>query len=310
MDNLDLSVIILSFNTKDITDECLIRLQVAVDRCQKKMGNHGSSNKIEVIVLDNDSKDGSVDMIESKHKWVKLIKSKVNTGYSKGNNIAFKKTKTKYILFLNSDVFLEQDTLVKALEYFGDHDNCDVLGPKLVYGNGKFQPSAGNLPNPFNTICWILGISLIPIVREFTYPFHPNYSGFFRKEKQVGWVTGAFFMIKKEVYKRVGGFDENIFMYTDEVDFCKRITNLGYKVWYVPNILVTHLHGASSKSDPSFAITSELKGLRVYFKKYYLGAYPLVKFSMTLGLILRVIAFSFLGKTNRARAYVEGLGVI
>lgn len=305
MDNLDLSVIILSYNTKDVTNEGLSTLQVAVDRCQRKMGN-----KIEVVVLDNASSDRSVEMIESKHRWVKLIKSKVNTGYSKGNNIAFKKCKYPYILLLNSDVFLETNCLIKSLEYFRDYPECDVLGPKLVYGDGRFQPSAGNLPNPFNTICWILGLSLVPIVREFTNPFHPNYPGFFNAVKQVGWVTGAFFMIKKEVYKKISGFDETIFMYTDEVDFCKRLANLEYKVWYVPTISVTHLHGASSKSDPSFAIISELKGLKVYFNKYYKSSYHLVKLFMTLGLILRILAFSLLGKTKRARAYVEGLGVV
>lgn len=305
MSSSDLSVIILSYNTKDITDECLSRLQVAVDRCQRKLGN-----KIEVIVLDNASKDGSAEMIENKHKWVRLIKSKVNTGYSKGNNIAFKKTSFPYILLLNSDVFLEEDSLTKSLEYFRDHPDFDVLGPKLVYGNGKFQPSAGNLPTPANTIFWILGISLIPYIRELTSPFHPNYPNFFKSVKQVGWVTGAFFALKKDVYKKVGGFDESIFMYMDEVDFCKRIKNLGYKIWYVPDISVVHLHGTSSKKDPSFPIISELKGLKVYFKKYYPAAYPLVKLFMVLGLILRTLAFSLLGKTKRARAYVEGLGVI
>lgn len=305
MDNFDLSVIILSFNTKDITDECLSRLQSSVISCQQKM-----KNNIEVIVLDNDSKDGSAEMVEKRHKWVHLIKSNINTGYSKGNNIAFKKTKYPFILLLNSDVFLEEDTLIRSLEYFRDHTQADVLGPHLVFGNGRFQPSAGNLPTPFNTICWILGISLIPYVRELTYPFHPNYPSFFKNIKQVGWVTGAFFMIKKEVYKKVGGFDETIFMYTDEVDFCKRITNLGCRVWYVPTITATHLHGASSRSIPGFAIISELKGLKVYFKKYYPGSYFLVRLFLILGLILRVIVFSILGKVQRARAYIEGLAVI
>lgn len=304
MNDLDLSVIILSYNTKDITDKCLVSLQSSVQSCQKKL-----KNNIEVIVLDNYSKDGSVEMIEKKHKWVNLIKSKVNTGYSKGNNIAFKKTKYPFILLLNSDVFLEEDTLIKSIEYFKDHPQVDVLGPHLVFGNGIFQPSAGNLPTPFNTICWILGISLIPYIREYTNPFHPNYPGFFKKIKQVGWVTGAFFMIKKEVYVSVGGFDETIFMYTDEVDFCKRIKKYGYQVWYVPTIQVTHLHGESSRSVPGFAIVSELKGLKAYFKKYYAGSYFLVRPFLILGLLLRVVAFSFLGKVQRARAYIEGLSV-
>lgn len=304
MNDLDLSVIVLSYNTKAITDECLSRLQVAVNSCQKRV-----KNNIEVIIVDNGSEDESAEMIESKYKWVTLIKSKVNTGYSKGNNIGIKKAKSPIILLLNSDVYVEQESLYNALEYF-KNPNCDVLGPKLAFSDNSFQPSAGNLPTPFNTICWILGISLVPVIREFTSPFHPNYPGFFKKVYPVGWVSGAFFMVRKEVLNKVGGLDEKIFMYLEEVELCKRIKSSGYKIWYVPTIQVTHLHGASSKFDPQMAFVRELKGLKYYFHKYYSGSYLLVKFFLILGLILRIIAFSFLGKTQRAKAYVEGLSII
>lgn len=304
MNNLDLSVIVLSYNTRDITDECLSRLKFSVVRCQKKM-----KNLVEVIAVDNASEDGSVEMIESKHAWVNLIKSKVNTGYSRGNNIGIKKAKSPIILLLNSDVFLEEDSLAKALEYMRN-PNCDVLGPKLIFGDGSFQPSAGNLPTTLNTIFWILGVSLIPVVRQFTNPFHPNYKSFFASVYPVGWVAGAFFMVRKAVLDKVGGLDEKIFMYLEEVELCKRISDAGFKIWYVPTIKVTHLHGASSKFDPQMAFVRELKGLRYYFQKYYGWVYPAVKLFLILGLILRIIAFSILGKTGRARAYVEGLFVI
>lgn len=306
MDKLDLSVIILSYNTKDITDECLSRLHQSVISCQKK-----HQNEIEVIVLDNASSDGSAQMIAKKHPWVTLIESKTNTGFSRGNNMAFSLSKFPIVLFLNSDVYVEQDSLAKALEYF-KNPNCDVLGPKLVFGDGSFQPSAGNLPTPLNTIFWILGVSLIPGIREFTNPFHPNYQSFFASPTVVpcGWISGAFLMIKRSVFEKVGGFDEKIFMYLEEVELCKKVKDAGFRVWYTPQIKVTHLHGASSRFDPTQAFVRELKGLKVYFEKYYPGVYPIVKVFLILGLILRVIAFSLLGKTKRARAYVEGLSVI
>ncbi|MDP3733403.1 MAG: glycosyltransferase family 2 protein [Candidatus Daviesbacteria bacterium] len=293
---MDLSIIILSYNTKDITDECLKRLQASVDRVQKKL-----KNNVESIVLDNASEDGSVELIEKKYPWVKLIKSKINTGFSRGNNIAMKQSNNPFVLFLNSDCFVEEDTLFKALSYFKDHPDCSVLGVKLVYENNKFQPSAGFLPNPLNAILWILGIP---------NSFHPRNKVFFEKDKQVGWVTGAFLMIKKEAWEKTSGFDENIFMYMDEVDLCKRINMEGFKICFTPDIVVTHLHRASSPAFPEKALVSELAGIGYYFKKYYSGVYPLVRLFLVLGLIFRVIAFSLLGKTKRARAYVEGLGVI
>lgn len=314
---MDLSVIILSYNTRDITSECLNKLQSSVISCQKKLGN-----KIEVIVLDNASTDGSSEMIKEKYisidsrfrgndVKIKLIESKENTGYSRGNNLALKKTSYPIVLFLNSDVYVEGDSLEKALVYF-KNPNCDVLGPKLVFEDGKFQPSAGNLPTPLNTIFWILGISLIPIVGQFTNAFHPNYQSFFESPTvvPVGWVTGAFLMIRREVFENIEGFDEDIFMYLDEVDLCKRISDKGYKIWYAPNIQVVHLHGASSKFDSSLALLSELKGLKYYFSKYYPNWYGVVKFFLILGLVLRAVAFSLLGQTKKARVYVEGIGVV
>lgn len=302
---MDLSIIILSYNTKDITDECLSKLQFSIINCEKKL-----KNEIEVIVLDNGSQDGSVEMIKKKHSWVKLIPSVKNLGFSKGNNLAFEKTTNEIVLFLNSDVFVEENTLEKALNYFQSNLNCDVLGPKLVFGNGAFQPSAGNLPDPVNIISWILGLSLIGGLKQYTHPFHPNYKSFFENEKEVGWVSGAFLMLKREVFVKAGGFDGNIFMYLDEVELCKRIKKLGFKVWFNPQIKVVHLHGASSKSDPAFALVKELKGLKYYFTKHYKNSYLMVKLFLIIGLVLRIIAFSLLGKTKRARAYIEGLAVV
>lgn len=310
--NMDLSIIILSFNTRDITDECLRRLQSSVDSCQTKL-----KNKIQVIVLDNASSDGSVEMIKNRIKQIatprqsgarndinlELIESKENTGYSKGNNIAFQKTKYPLVLFLNSDVFVEADSIEKAIKYFIEH-NCDILGIKLRFENGTFQPSGGFLPNPLNVILWILGIG------QIYNPFHPKSKSFFEKEREVGWVMGAFFMIKKQVFEKLKGFDEDIFMYMDEVDLCKRAKIKGFKVCFTPSVEVIHLHRASSKDNPENAFTRELTGIKYYFEKYYPKHYPFTRVFLFLGLILRILAFSLLGKINRAKAYARGLKVV
>lgn len=295
---MDLSVIILSYNTKEITDECLRRLQSSVDSCQTKL-----KNKIQVIVLDNASSDGSAKMISKKHPWVELIESKENTGYSKGNNIAFQKTKYPLVLFLNSDVFVEAYSIEKAVQYFTEH-NCDILGVKLRFEDGTFQPSGGFLPNPLNVILWILGIG------QIYNPFHPKSKSFFEKERDVGWVMGAFFMIKKQVFEKIEGFDEDIFMYMDEVDLCKRAKIKGFKVCFTPSVEVIHLHRASSKDNPENVFTRELTGIKYYFEKYYPKHYPFTRVFLLLGLILRILAFSLLGKINRAKAYTRGLKVV
>ena len=290
---MDLAIIILSFNTKDITKRCLLKLLEAKKYCEQKL-----NNKIEVIVLDNASTDGSLQMLKQDFPRVKLISSKINTGFSKGNNIAMKKSRNPFILLLNSDVYVEEDSLYKTLAYFRVNLNCDVMGARLNYPTGKLQPSAGNLPNPLNLIFWILGLDIV-------FPFHPKFKGYFSKAHEAGWVMGAFLALRRKVFDQVGGFDENFFMHMEEVEWCKRIKNAGFGVWYVPQVEVVHLHGASTKFDLQSSFLNELKGMKYYLNKHYGNLYFLVKIFLILGLVLRVIAFSFLGKAQRARIYME-----
>lgn len=301
---MDLSIIILSFNTKDITEKCLLKLEIAKKYCEKKLGN-----KIQVIVLDNASSDGSKEMIKKDFPWVKLIVSLENTGFSKGNNIAMAETK-EYILLLNSDVYVNEDSIYKTLAYFRVNLNCDVLGARLNYASGKLQASAGNLPNPLNIITWILGLSLLPFVNFLIPVFHPKDKKYFSKAHQVGWIMGAFFALKKKVFEKTNGFDENLFMHMEEVEWSKRINKLGFKVWYVPAVEVIHLHGASSKFDLQSSFLNELKGVKYYLNKHYKSFYLPIKLFLIIGLILRIVAFSFLRKPDRARVYIDGLKVI
>lgn len=302
---MDLSVIVLSYNTKEITNRCLEKLEVAKTYCEKRL-----KNNVEIIVLDNNSEDDSARMIKEEHPKVKLIYSSTNTGFSRGNNIVMRQVKNPYILLLNSDVYVGDDSLYKTLAYFRINLNCDVLGARLNYASGKLQESAGNLPNPLNLIFWILGLSLLPVIGRIVPPFHPKSNSFFSKAHKVGWVMGAFFALKKEIFEKTQGFDEKLFMHMEEVEWCRRIYDLGYKVWYVPQVSVTHLHGASTKFDLTSSFLNELKGIKYYLKKHYGSLYFPVKLLLILGLVLRVIAFSILGKTTRARIYVEGLSVV
>ena len=305
MDELNLSVIILSFNTKDITSRCLDKLKIAKVYCEAKL-----KNKVEVMVIDNGSEDGSAQLIKSDYPWVKLITLKENTGFSKGNNIGMGRSKAPFILLLNSDVYLSEESLYKAIAYFRVNVNCDVLGPKLTYSDGRLQPSAGNLPNPANLISWILGLGLLPIINKFIPPFHPKNKSYFSKVHQIGWAMGAFLMLRRKVVVKTHGFDENLFIHMEEVEWCKRIKDNGLKIWYVPFIEAVHLHGASTNFDLSASFLNELKGIKYYLRKHYPLFYFPIKLFLILGLILRVVVFSIFGKTNRARVYMEGLSLV
>lgn len=305
MAELDLSVIVLSFNTKDITKRCLDKLKIAKDYCEGRL-----KNKVSVIVLDNASEDGSPQAIKSDYRWIKLIALQENTGFSKGNNIAMAKTKTPFILLINSDVYVSEESLYKTIAYFRVNLNCDVLGARLNYSDGRLQPSAGNLPNPQNIIFWIWGLSLLPLFNRLVPPFHPRNKGYFSKTHQVGWIMGAFFAFRRKVFVQTQGFDEKLFMHMEEVEWCKRIKDQGFKVWYNSQFEVVHLHGASTHFNLNNSFLNELKGIRYYLKKHYNFLYLLVKLFLIIGLILRVVAFSLMRKTQRAGIYLASLGSI
>ena len=245
MSNLNLSVVILSYNTKDVTGRCLAKALAAKEYCEKKL-----KNKVEVIVLDNASADGSALAIKKDFPKVKLIAQKENLGFAKGNNLVMQKIKNPFILLLNSDCYLQEESLYKAIAYFRVNLNCDVLGARLNYASGLLQPSAGSLPNILNIIFWILGLSLLPFFNMIVSPFHPKEKKYFAKAHKTGWIMGAFFMLKKKVYDVTGGFDENFFMYKEDIDLSWRLRLLGWSLWCVLQAKAYHARtsGGTGKS--------------------------------------------------------------
>jgi hypothetical protein len=288
MAKTQVSVIICSFNTRDLTERCLA--------CLKKNKN------VEVIVVENGT-DGTAEMIRKKFPGVKLIEPGENTGFAKGNNLGLRAAnpESQYLLLLNTDVFVAGDTIRKAVDYFIGHPECDVLGCRLNLADGKLQPSAGALPTPGNVITWMLGVG-----RQV----HPSNREYFSRISQVGWVMGAFMMMRKQVYDKTGGLDENFFMYMEEVEWCKRMNTAGFKIWYVPAFGVTHLDKGSSGGDLKGPLLKEKIGLIYYLKKYYPSylwwLIPVIK----IGMVMRKMAFRCLGDKNKSAIYADILNSI
>lgn len=292
MNKIDCSVIILSYNTSRITDVCLDKLVRA------KLVASKQDIKVEIIVVDNCSSDGSAEMISKKYPQIKLIASKTNTGFTGGNNLGMSKSSGKYILLLNSDAFVESDTLIKCIRYLEKNSQCDVLGCRLLNKDRSLQPSAGYLPGPLNTILWLLGM-------DFIFSIHPKRKTFFSKAKPVGWVMGAFMFMRKKVYQKTGGFDEKLFMYMEEVEWCKRMSDMGFGVWYVPDFSVVHLGQASSSKDPKIPLVKEIQALPYFFSKHYFNWKWIINGVIRIGMLLRWLVFGLLKKTEKSRIYKE-----
>ncbi|HAS68890.1 MAG: Glycosyltransferase-like protein, family 2 [Candidatus Collierbacteria bacterium GW2011_GWA2_42_17] len=301
MSKLDLSIIIVSFNTKEILTNCV-----------ESIVKYTKGIDYEIIVVDNDSQDGSPERIkelEKKYSQVSLIDAKANLGFGKANNLGAKKAKGEYLLFLNSDTLVFDNAIKESLENMKKIPGAGVYSCKLLNSNKTVQASGGYFPNFGNVFAWQFFIDDLPLVGGLIPSFHPQLSSYDR-HKKMDWVTGAFMIIPKDVFDQVGGFDENIFMYTEEMELCYRLKKLGHQTVYQNSPSIIHLGGASSGSV--LALTSEIKNMIYFWKKHKPSwQLPFIKFFFFIGSLLRLLIFGIIkGDEKARRAYTQALGLI
>jgi GT2 family glycosyltransferase len=261
---IDVSIVIVSFNTRDVTRQCLDHVRM-----------HAAAVRHEVLVVDNASDDGSADMVAAEFPEAHLIRSDENRGFAGGNNPAMKIARGRYILLLNSDAFLAGGALEKTLQYLDDYPNIGVLGCKLTDPDGTMQPSARMLPGPLNKILHITGLAArFPGSKFFG---RVDYTWWDHSEpRAVGWVVGAYFLIRRETMENIGGLDERYFLYFEEIDYCLTARRAGWEVVFYPHAEIVHIGGQSTVKVPgkisakgrqmiSIRLTSEFR----YYRKMY-----------------------------------------
>lgn len=237
------SIIILSYNTKDLLKQCLTALFEQI-----------SAKEAEVIVVDNASSDGTVTMLNKEFKQVQVIENDSNVGFSKGCNIGASHAKGDYILFLNSDTLLSQNPLPVMMEIFTNHEKVGVVGGLLKNADGSLQRSYGAFYSLHNVF-----VLLFQGEQGELKKFHPDTT------KRVDWVSGGFMLVAADVFRQVKGYNEAYFMYIEDMDLCFRIKKAGFHVWFTPDAIVKHVgHGSSNRT---FAIVQIYKGLQIFYKQ-------------------------------------------
>lgn len=282
---MKLSIVIVNYNVKYFLEHCLHAVYKAI---------HGLET--EVFVVDNNSVDGSVEMVLAKFPWVRLVANRDNVGFSKANNQAIKMSSGEYVLLLNPDTVVEEDTFHKIVEYMENHPEAGGLGVKMVDGKGNFLPeSKRGLPTPGVAFYKIFGLSkLFP--RSHT--FGKYHLGYLDREKihEVEILSGAFMLLRKKVLDQIGLLDETFFMYGEDIDLSYRIIQAGYKNIYFPETRIIHYKGESTKKSSVNYVVTFYNAMIIFARKHFSS-----KNASTLSFLINMAVYfrAFLAIVNR-----------
>ena len=266
-----LSIIILSYNTRERLKKCLESLR------RMKSGE----GKVEIIVVDNGSSDGTEERFWAgkQNLKIKLIKNRENLGFAKGNNIGIKQATGKYILLLNSDTLVNENTISKMLAFMEKNPKAGVATCRVELADGGLDPACHRgFPTPWASLTYFLGLEkLFPKSRIFGR----YHLGFLPMDKphEIDSPSGAFYLSRKEVIDKVGLLDEDYFLYGEDLDWSYRIKQAGFKIIYNPEVKITHFKKQSGRSGEDPKLRKETTGyfyetMKIFYQKHYFDRYP------------------------------------
>jgi N-acetylglucosaminyl-diphospho-decaprenol L-rhamnosyltransferase len=250
---IDLSIIIVNWNTRDFLAQCLQSVYDTV-----------SDLDFETIVVDNASADGSPEMVRREFPQVRLIENADNVGFARANNQAMAISQGRCLLLLNSDAVLHPGALQAMCRFMDQHLEAGIVGAKLLNPDGSFQASYMDFPTILGEV--LLLTKLFRLLRPPCFPSHSAAES--QEVSEADWVSGACLMIRREALEQVGGLDEDYFMYSEEVDWCWRVKQAGWKVFYLPEAKVLHWGGQSIGRVPLHRRTRVYGGKLLFFRKH------------------------------------------
>lgn len=276
---IDLSVIIVNYNVKELLDQCIESILKA-----------SLNIKTEIIIVDNNSYDGSAEYIRNKYSekpYIKLIESNINLGFSKANNLGVKHANGEYILILNPDTLLQEDTLDKSLKFIKANNDVGALTCKLILPSGKLDLACRrSFPTPSVAVYRILGLSKIFPKSKIFGKYNLTYLDE-NKTYEVDAIVGAFMLMKRELYKKLNGFDEDYFMYGEDLDLCYRIKKAGYKIIYYPETSIIHYKGESTKKSSTQYVKNFYGAMQTFVRKNLNTNFWLMNLLIRISIIYR-----------------------
>lgn len=275
---MKLSVVIVNYNVKHFLEQCLLSVLKAMEGLQG-----------EILVVDNNSVDGSVEMVTRKFPTVKLIVNNFNAGFSKANNQAIKQSSGEYVLLLNPDTVVEEDTFKKVIRFMDEHPDAGGLGVYMMDGKGRFLPeSKRGLPSPGVAFWKLSGLSALFPKSKIFGKYHLTYLDK-NQIHSVDVLSGAFMLLRRSALDKTGLLDEDFFMYGEDIDLSYRITKAGYKNYYFPETRIIHYKGESTKKSSVNYVLVFYKAMVIFARKHFSSGHAAL-FSLLINLAVWIRA--------------------
>jgi GT2 family glycosyltransferase len=265
---IDVSVVVLNYNTVELTRLCLATT----------LASHLGKITMEVIVCDNGSTDGSVEMIEKEFPQVVFVNNKKNLGFAAGNNPGIRKAQGRYILLLNSDTEVAPDSIAVMVKFMDEHPKAGAATCKLLLASGQMDPACHRgFPTPWAAFSYVFKLEKLFPKSKLFGEYHQGYKNL-RVAHQVDCISGAFFIVRREVVEKVGLLDEDYFMYAEDIDWAYRIKRAGWEIWFNPEVSILHKKKQSGRSNilRKRRVTTEIYFHTynwLFYKKHYASIY-------------------------------------
>jgi|SRR5579872_5250941 len=277
---MKLSIVILCWNDRKVIEDCLRSIYSSTRRTD-----------FEIIVSDNGSIDGSVEVIRASYPEIHVVENGRNLRFAKANNVGIGASRGEYVLILNPDTVIHNGTLDRMLAAADEHPEAGAFGCKVLNRDGSYQVSA----RPFASFKgeWIAALYMRWLGRVnawFTSDSYPGWTGTI--QRQVDWISGCFILVRKNVLNLIGGFDEQFFYYFEDMDLCRRIWQTGYPILYIPGATITHLGGQSTKgrfTPLPFILDSQVTRYLYYYKYYGRSGVRRARRITFVSMLLRVL---------------------
>jgi N-acetylglucosaminyl-diphospho-decaprenol L-rhamnosyltransferase len=292
-----LSVIIVNYNVKYFLEQCLCSVRKAIGEMTVATGERN----VEVWVIDNNSTDGSIEYLQNRFPFVQFVKNTVNLGFSRANNQGLQKANGKYVLFLNPDTILPEDAFTKCVAFMETTADAGAMGVQMIDGTGQYlKESKRGFPSFWVSFCKMSGLTRwLPNSKIFARYYMGHLSN--QETNKVDILSGAFMMVKKEALDKTGGFDEQFFMYGEDIDLSYRLQQSGYNNYYFPECVIIHFKGESTRKDNKY-VRLFYKAMVQFVQKHFHGELAWFYTGLLEAVIWLRAAITFVSREHEERS--------